>query len=167
MELPKTEAELQAYVEQQVSATKTALENEYNGKFAAQRKKHEEEIARIKADAGKSAEELAQERIKEQQAKDATELQELRLYKKNTILGEKLSKEGLPSWFINDNRLTSAEDGEVDKVIKVIKQEYEATLPKGNTHSTVVPTGGKQPQLTEKEAANKAFGQALKDALGR
>ena len=80
VELPKTEAELQAYVDAQVSERETALKAEYDGKFASQRKKHDEEIAKIKADAGKSAEEIAQQRIKEQQDADAKELEDLSDY---------------------------------------------------------------------------------------
>ena len=35
--------------------------------------------------------------------------------------------------------------------LKDIKKEYEASLPKGSTHSTVVQTGGTQAQVNEKE----------------
>lgn len=169
VELPKTEAELQAYVDAQVSERETALKAEYDGKFASQRKKHDEEIAKIKADAGKSAEEIAQQRIKEQQDADAKELADLRAYKKSAILGEKLAKENLPSYFKNDNRLLTADEGDIDKVIKDIKKEYEASLPRGATHSTVVTTGSglNQPQPSDKDNANKLFGQALREALGR
>ena len=167
VELPKTDAELQAYVEAQVQARESELKAEYDNKFASQRKKHDEEIAKVKADAGKSAEELAQQRVKEQQDADYKELQELRAYKKSAVLSEKLAKENLPNYFKNDNRLLTAEDGDIDKVIKDIKKEYEASLPKGATHSTVVNTSGNQPQVTDKDKANQLFGQALKEALGR
>lgn len=164
VELPKTEAELQAILDEQAGKLKA----DYDNKFAAQRKKHEEEIAKIRADSTKSAEELAQQKVKEQQEAEAKELQELRAFKKTSILAEKLAKENLPSYFKNDNRLLNAEDGDVDKVIKDIKKEYEASLPKGATYSTVVPTSGSnQPDATEKDAANAALGQALKELVGR
>ena len=60
VELPKTEAELQAYVDEQIQAKQTEWESKQNEMFATQRKKHQAEIDKIKADAGKSAEEIAQ-----------------------------------------------------------------------------------------------------------
>ena len=168
VELPKTDAELQAYVEEQVKARETELKAEYDNKFASQRKKHDEEIAKIKADAGKSAEELAQQRIKEQQEADAKEFARLKEFEKTTILGEKLAKENLPSFFKNDSRLLNAENGDVDKVIKDIKKEYEASLPRGNQTSTVVKTGGaQQPNATQADAANEAFAQVLGEIVGK
>lgn len=162
-ELPKTEAELQAMLDARANEVKS----EYDGKFAAQRKKHDEEIARIKADAGKNAEELAQQRLQEQQEADAQELKELRSFKKQVVLGEKLAKENLPSYFKNDSRLLSAEDGDIDKVIKDIKKEYEASLPKGNTHSTIVQANSGGPQMDSKDKANAEFGAALKQLLNK
>ena len=168
VELPKTEAELQGLIDEAVNKATTALKAEFDGKFATQRKKHDDEIAKIKADAGKSAEELAQERIKEQQEKDANELAELRSFKKTTILGEKLAKEGLPSYFKNDNRLLTAEEGDLDKVIKDIKKEYEATLPKGNTTSSVIQQGGSVSPThakTDTDVANEKMGAFLDNIL--
>lgn len=169
VELPKTEAELQALIDERVSARETELKADYDSKFAVQRKKHGDEIAKIKADMGKSAEELAQEKLREQQEANEKELNELRAFKKSSILTDKLAKENLPSYFKNDNRLLTAEDGDIDKVIKDIKKEYEASLPKGATHSTVVTIGNglNQPQPSDKDNANRLFGQALKEALGR
>lgn len=167
-ELPKTEAELQGLIDEAVNKATTALKAEYDGKFATQRTKHDQEIKKLKEDMGKSAEELAQERIKEQQEKDANELTELRAFKKNTILGEKLAKEGLPSYFKNDNRLLTAEDGDLDRVIKDVKKEYEATLPKGNTHSSVVQQGGSvspNSQKSEADIANEKMGEFLNNIL--
>ena len=166
-ELPKTEAELQALIDAKVEEARESISKEYDGKFAAQRTKHEEEIKKIKASVGKSAEEIAQERISEQQQKDADELAELRAYKKRSILGEKLAKQGLPNYFINDNRLLSADETTIDKVIKDVKKEYEDSLPKGTTHSSVVQTASGKPATSEKDQANAAFGQALKDLIGR
>ena len=168
VELPKTETELQGLIDEAVNNATTALKAEYDGKFATQRKKHDEEIAKIKADAGKSVEQLAEERIKEQQEKDANELQELRTFKKNTILGEKLAKEGLPSYFKNDNRLLTAEDGDLDRVIKEVKKEYEATLPKGNPHSNVIQQGGSvspTSNKTDTDIANEKMAEFLNEVL--
>ena len=53
----------------------------------------------------------------------ACELAELRQFKKNAVLSEKLKKEGLPDFFKNDTRLLNAEDGNIDKVIKDIKKD--------------------------------------------
>lgn len=168
VELPKTEAELQAYVDAQVKAKEESLTADFNNKFAGQRKKHEEEIAKIKSEAGKTAEEIAQQRLKEQQEADAQELNDLRAFRKSTILGDKLAKEGLPTYFKNDTRLLNANESDLDKVIKDVKKEYEATLPKGNTHSTVVGQGGAtQVATTDSDKAKVDFGQALKQLVGR
>ena len=167
VELPKTEAELQALIDAKVSETRTEVAKEYDGKFAAQRTKHDEEIKKLKDSVGKSAEELAQQRLKEQQEADQKELADLRAFRKTTILGEKLAKENLPSYFKNDNRLLTAEDGDIDKVIKDIKKEYEASLPKGSSHSTIITTSGQQPTTNDKDRANAEFGQALKELVGR
>lgn len=169
VELPKTEAELQALLDANTQATRETVAKEYDGKFAAQRTKHEQEIAKIKADAGKSAEELAEQRLKEQQEKDANELTELRAFKKNAIIGEKLAKEGLPSFFKNDSRLLTAEDGDLDKAIKEVKKEYEATLPRGNTNSNVIQQGGSVSPTTTKsteDIANEKMGEFLNNILG-
>lgn len=168
VELPKTDAELQALLDEHSNQIREEVKKEYDNKFAEQRKKHDSEIAKIKADAGKTAEQLANERIQEQQEKDATELQELRLFKKNTILGDKLAKEGLPSYFKNDNRLLTAEDGDLDKVIRDIKKEYEATLPKGNTHSNIIQQGGSvNPTMgkSETDIANEKMAEFLNSVI--
>jgi hypothetical protein len=166
VELPKTEAELQAYVDAQVQATRESMTKEFDNKFAQQRTKHDQEIKKLKEDAGKTAEELAQQQIREQQEKDAKELEELRAYKKGSIIREKLAKEGLPDFFKNDNRLLSAEEGDYDKVIKDIKKEYADSLPKGNQHSTIVQTNGQQQQgAGDGDKAKAEFGKALKDLV--
>lgn len=168
VELPKTDAELQALLDEHSNQVREEVKKEYDNKFAEQRKKHDSEIAKIKADAGKTAEQLANERIQEQQEKDANELQELRLFKKNTIIGDKLAKEGLPSIFKNDNRLLTAEDGDLDRVIKDIKKEYEAILPKGNNHSNVIQQGGSvNPTMgkSETDIANEKMADFLNNIL--
>jgi hypothetical protein len=167
VELPKTEAELQAYVDAQVQAQKTEWESKQNEMFASQRKKHQAEIDKIKADMGKSAEELAQERIKEQQEKDSQELADLRAYKKSNELGRRLEKEGLPSYFKNDSRLLNAEDGDIEKVIKTVKKEYEDSLPKGNQYSTIIKTQSGQVPEADKDKAKREFGESLKALVGK
>ena len=167
VELPKTEAELQAYVQEQISARETEWKATKDQEFAAQRKRHQAEIDKIKADAGKTAEELAQERLKEQQDQLNSEVEELRKFKKTTLLGQKLEKEGLPSFFKNDARLLSAEDGDLDKVVKDIKKEYEASLPKGNQHSTIINTQNGATPSGDRDKAKAEFGQALKELVGK
>ena len=168
VELPKTEAELQAYVDEKVNAATTALKTEYDGKFAAQRKKHDDEIVKIKADAGKSAEELAAQKVKEENEARDRELEDLRSYKKGKVLEERLVKENLPPNYKYDTRLLNASEDDFDKVVKEVKKEYEATLPKGNQTSTVVKTGGTtQPSATPADAANEAFAQVLGQIVGK
>lgn len=168
VELPKTEAELQAYVDEKINAATTALKTEYDGKFAAQRKKHDDEIAKVKADAGKSAEELAAQKVKEENEARDKELEDLRSYKKGKVLEERLAKENLPNHFKYDTRLLNASDDDFDKVIKDVKKEYEATLPKGNQASTVVKTGGaQQPSTTQADAANEAFAAVIGNIVGK
>ena len=57
----------------------------------------------------------------------------------------------------------------VDKVIKDVKKEYEATLPKGATHSTVVATPSGNPQggngNSDKQVAYDKMGNILKDVV--
>ena len=168
MELPKTDAELQGMIDKAVSEATTALKAEYDGKFANQRKKHDDEIAKIRADAGKSAEELAAQKVKEENEARDRELEDLRSYKKGKVLEERLAKENLPNHFKYDTRLLNASDDDFEKVIKDVKKEYEATLPKGNQTSTVVKTGGAtQPSQTPADAANEAFAQVIGQIVGK
>lgn len=165
-ELPKTEQELNDLIAQKVQEKADELTAKHNGEMATQRKKYDDELKKAKEQAGKTAEEIAQEKIKEQQERDAQELTELRQFKKNTVLGEKLKKEGLPDYFKNDTRLLNAEDGDLDKVVKDIKKEYDSYLPKGATHSTVVPNAQNQPPVDKKQDAYNKMGEALKELTG-
>lgn len=165
VELPKTEAELQAYVDEKINTATNTLKAEYDGKFATQRKKHDEEIAKIKADAGKSAEELAIQKVKEENEARDRELDELRSYKKGKVLEERLAKENMPSHFKYDSRLLNASEEDFEKVLKDVKKEYEATLPKGNQHSSVVPTNGKLPDNKESKGYGE-FAETLKKITG-
>ena len=167
VELPKDEAELQALLDAKEQETAEKWKAKHDGEMASMRKKHDEELKRAKEQANMTAEELAEQKYKEQQEAKDKELNELRAYKKQGIIGSKLEKEGLPSFFKNDSRLLNAEEGDYDKVIKEIKKEYEAALPKGATHSTVVPNaqGSGNKQQDDKQAAFNAFGEALKEVV--
>lgn len=170
VELPKTEQELNDLIAQKVQEKADAITAEltakHNSEMANQRKKYDDDIKKAKEQAGKTAEELAQERIKEQQEADQKELNELRAYKKSGEISKRLAKEGLPDFFKNDTRLLNAEDGDLDKVVKEIKKEYDSYQPKGATHSTVVPNAQNQPPTDKKQEAYNKMGEALKELTG-
>lgn len=161
-ELPKTEQELNDLIAAKVQEKADELTAQHNGQMATMRKKYEGDLAKAKEQANMTAEQIAAEKVKEQQ-----ELTELRQFKKNTVLGEKLKKEGLPDFFKNDTRLLNAEDGDIDKVIKEIKKEFDAFQPKGSTRSTVVPTQSQtvNKQQDDKSAAFEKMGDALKELI--
>ena len=168
VELPKTEAELQALLDARTQEVTDTLTAKHNSDMANMRQKHANELAKAKEQANKSAEEIAAEKLKEQQQADAQELAELRQFKKSSVLVEKLKKEGLPDFFKNDNRLLTAEDGNIDKVIKDIKKEYEAVQPKGATRSTIVTTQSQSAEKgggDSKQKAVEAMSEALKDLI--
>ena len=166
MELPKTEQELNELVEQKVNEATEKLVAKHNGEMATMRQKHDAELKKAKEQANLSAEELAQQKFKEQQEQTQQELTELRQFKKSSMLSERLEKEGLPSFFKNDTRLLNAEDGNIDKVIKDIKKEYEADRPKGANHSTVVRTAQGNQQKDAKSDGYSKFGDSLKEIVG-
>lgn len=164
-ELPKTDAELQAIVDDAVKKAKDSFQSEYNEKFYKARKDYEDKINDLKKQQELGKEEYAKQKIAEQQKADQLELEDLRKFKKTAILGERLAKEGLPSYFKNDSRLISATDETIDSVLKTVKSEYEATLPKGNQYSSVVQTNtGGVPPASDKDGLN-AMSKALEKAL--
>lgn len=166
MELPKTETELQEIIDSAVKKATEELTSKHNGEMASLRTKHNAELDKVKKEAGLSAEELARQRAEEMAQAQAQELADLRTFKKTTVLKDKLAKAGLPQYFVNDNRLINAEDGEIDKVIKTVKSEYEASQPSGTTHSTVVPMGGgAKPTQTPQSSAYDKMGQAINELL--
>ena len=168
LELPKTEAELQALLDATKKETTESLTAKHNGEMAALRKKYDADLQKAKDQAGLTAEQLAEQRIKEQQDKDAQELAELRQFKKVSVLSEKLKKEGLPDFFKNDSRLLNAEDEQIDRVIKDIKKDYEPYMQKGATHSTVVNSAtGQQPKGGEKEQLFRDVGSAVQNAINK
>ena len=167
-ELPKTEQELNDLIAAKVQEKADELTAQHNGQMANMRKKYEGDLAKAKEQANMTAEQLAAEKVKEQQEHDAQELAELRQFKKNSVLTEKLKKEGLPEFFKNDTRLLNAEDSNVDKVIKDIKKEFDAYQPKGATHSTVIPTQSQTIAKGENDGQGVAFekmGDALKNLI--
>ena len=166
-ELPKTEQELNDYVEAKVQEKAAELEAKHNGQMANLRKKYDDDLKKAKEQAGLTAEQLAQEKVKEQYEADQKELNELRAYKKTSEISQKLAKEGLPSYFKNDTRLLNADSSELDRVIKDVKKEYEATLPKGATHSTVVQSAQGAKSSNDKTELYQEVGEAIKNALGQ
>lgn len=166
-DLPKTEQELNDLIATKVQEKADELTAQHNGQMASMRKKYDDDLKKAKEQANMTAEQIAAEKVKEQQEHDAQELAELRQFKKNSVLTEKLKKEGLPEFFKNDTRLLNAEDGNLDKVIKDIKKEYEQYQPKGATHSTVVPTQNQAITKSEdgKSAAFEKMGDALKELI--
>lgn len=165
-ELPKTEQELNELIEAKVQEKATEMEAKHNGQMANLRKKYDDDLKKAKEQAGLTAEQLAQEKVKEQYEADQKELSELRAYKKSSEISQRLAKEGLPTYFKNDQRLLNAESGDLDKVIKEVKKEYEASLPRGATHSTVVQTASGQQPSNAKEQVYQEVGNAIKNAIG-
>ena len=152
-----TQAELDAKVEEAVKSATDELVKKHNKEMYDSR----QELKKLK-DASKDQETLKREHDEEIER----ELNDLRAFKRTSIIGDKLAKEGLPTYLKNDSRLINAEDGELDKVIKIVKKDYEDSIPRGNAHSNVIPTGGTAP-VDNKEDAKVQFGKALKDLVGR
>ena len=164
MELPKTEQELNDLIEGKVNEERERLTAKHNSDMANARKKYDDDIRKAKEQANLTAEELAQQKIKEQQEADQKELAELRSYKKSAEISSRL-----PSYFKNDTRLLNASDDELDKVVKVVKSEYEQAQPKGATHSTIIPTAsGVTPKAKDDNSAvYEQVGEAFKQLVGK
>ena len=145
-----TDEELKAKIEEEVSkrlADKEAeLKKKHDSEMAQLRIQAKEEkekaIKKAQEEANLSAEEKAAKKIEEERKAEREELEQLRLEKKVNDRANKLKEKGLPDFFKNDSRLLSAEDGEVDNVIKTIEEEYKKVLPKGATTDTNVRGGG-------------------------
>lgn len=159
-----TETELQTKIDDAVKLATDKLISKHNGEMATIRKSYEDKIKQ----ASMSAEEIAQQKAEELAQAQATELAELRTFKRSAIIKDKLTSAGLPAYFVNYARLLNAEEGDIDKVIKTVKGEYEATLPKGATHSTVVTNPSGNPQGgngNDKQVAYDKMGDILKDVV--
>lgn len=167
--LPKTEKELTELIEEKVNEATEKLTSEHNGIMANLRKKHDADLKKVKEQASLTAEELAKEKLKEQQEADRVALEELRSYKKTNELTKRLVKEGLPEFFVNDARLLGAEEGDLNKVIREVKKDYDANFPKGNQHSTVtqVNVGGATQKADDKQAMFDEVGQSIAQILGK
>ena len=168
VELPKTEEELKAYVENAISSKVEELSKKHNEEMANLRVSHKKEIEKINNQNNLTAEEKAKALAEEKEKALNDELNDLRSFKKKSTLEARLEKEGLPKYLSNDNRLLSAEEGELDKVLKVVKEDYNGSLPKGNQHSSVVQTanGVIQTQGKDtKEIAYEKVAETLKDLI--
>lgn len=148
-----TQSELDTRIQEAVDTATKDLISKHNGEMAKMRKENTD----LK-NASKTQEQLKQEQDEEINQ----ELNDLRAFKRQTIIGEKLAKEGLPSHFKYDTRLINAKEEDFDKVLKDIKKDYEQTQPKGSQHSTIVQTTERQAQLSDKDKANQEFANALK-----
>ena len=166
--LPTTEQELNDLIDARVKEATEGLVAQHNGQMATMRKKYDDDLKKAKEQANMTAEEIASQKIKEQQEADQKELSELRAYKRSSIISNKLAKEGLPDFLKNDNRLLNAEEGDLEKVIKDVKKDYEANLPKGATHSTVIANPRGNPNganVDNKQVAYNEMGAILKDIV--
>lgn len=165
--LPTTEEELKVLIDSAVKEATDTLTARHNEAMAGVRKKHAEELANIKKEAGLSAEELAKQKMAEEYEALNKEVADLRAYKKTNEISSRLAKEGLPEYLKNDSRLINADDSTFESVLKTVKKDYEATLPKGATRSTVVQTATGQKTTTDSKAeVYEKTGEALKEALG-
>ena len=170
VELPKTEEELTSLIKSEVEKATETLVSKHNGAMAKMRTDYDNKIKELKAEQELGKEEYAKQKLQEQQQADQQELAELRAYKKGKSIEERLGKEKMPSYFKNDNRLLNASEEDFDKVIKEIKKEYEATLPKGNQNSTIVKTGGVElakSSANTTDIANEKFAETLGQIIGR
>ena len=77
VELPKTEQELEALISNKVDEATKDLVSKHNGEMASMRTKHAEELKRAKEQANLTAEQIAEQKLQEQQEHDQQELQEL------------------------------------------------------------------------------------------
>lgn len=171
MELPKTEAELQGIIDNAVSVALEGAKKEYEGKLnsgmASLRKENDTKLAKAKSDYEASVDVEAEKKATEKINAFMEEYNSLKAFKKSSDLSQRLAKEGLPDYFKNDSRLLNASDENFDKVIKSVKSEYEATLPKGNIHSSVVKANVGGVSTSSGDEAKAAFGEALKELVGR
>lgn len=166
MELPKTEEELQLLINKKLEEQAEAHKAEVNAAAANARKDAEAKLEKFKQQQALTDEERAKALAKEKEDELNAELNDLRAFKKKSILETRLAKEGLPKYFANDNRLVSADDEHLDKILKDVKKEYEESLPVGSKVSTVVPTqsrGGANPQLTDKDIAYGKAAESIQD----
>lgn len=152
-----TQSELDAKIKEAVDTATESLISKHNGEMAKMRKENTD-----LRNASKTQEQLKEEQDQAVQ----NELNELRAFKKGKVIEEKLAKENMPSYFKNDARLLNASDDDFDKTLAKVKKEYEATLQKGNTHSSVVQTNTGGVQISDKDKANAEMGRVLQELVG-
>lgn len=157
-----TEAELQAKIDEAVSSATKDLTSKHNKAIAELRVENKE----LK-NANLSSDERAKQELEEQKLATEKELSELRAFKKSAIISERLAKENLPSHLKNDIRLINATDETFDKALKQVKSDYESSLPKGNSHSSVVQVASTVKETSSKETAYAKMGEALNSLLGK
>ena len=171
VELPKTDAELQAIIDSEVSKALESkvkeLESKHNGAIASLRKKYADDLETERAKLNGNVDDLANQKATELNASFMEEYNRLKSFEKSTVITQRLAKEGLPEYFKNDSRLLNSTDADFDKTLKEVRKEYEATLPKGNLHSSVVQQSGNTPQPTNKDIANEKMAEALAQIVGR
>lgn len=155
-----TEEELNNLIAQKVEEAVTKktdeLTSKHNSDMAQLRKtsqkEREEAIEKAKADAKLSAEELAKKENEEKLAEKETELEELRSFKKSSMIKENLLKSKLPEFLANDSRLLNAKtDDELKTAIEAVSKDYASSIPNGSNINTNVQGSGNDHQLTEKE----------------
>ena len=152
-----TQSELDAKIKEAVDTATESLISKHNGEMAKMRKENTD-----LRNASKTQEQLKEEQDQAVQ----NELNELRAFKKGKVIEEKLAKENMPSYFKNDARLLNASDDDFDKTLAKVKKEYEATLQKGNTHSSIVQTNTGGVQISDKDKANAEMGRVLQELVG-
>ena len=139
----KSREELETYLNE----VKEQMKAEYSKSIANERKRYEEKTKKLERDIelSKMTEE---ERVKQVEA-DArkqqedelntlkSELDNLRLEKRNSEIKSKLLEQKLPNRYMYDVRLTTSQD--IDKTIKEFKKEYElevSDIKKSNIKDT-------------------------------
>ena len=86
MELPKTEGELQTLIEEEIKKATEVLETKHNGAIASIRKEYDTKLAKYKEEQKLSDEERAKKLAEEKELALNNELNDLRSFKKATIL---------------------------------------------------------------------------------
>lgn len=153
-----TDAELQAKIDEAVDLATKDLISKHNADMVSMRKEN-----KALKEANLSKEELAKQEMEAQKV----ELENLRAFKKSSIISERLAKENLPSYLKNDSRLLNATDETFDKVLKQVKADYESSLPKGNSHSSVVQVASTVKDQSSKETAYAKMGEALNSLINK
>ena len=156
------EKEKQEAIEKALADKEAELKKKHDGEMANLRAKSKEEKDKAVKDAIENAKLTEEERVKkeleEQHKADQEELAQLRLEKKLNERGKKLVEAGVPDLLKNDSRLINAEDDKVDEVIKTIKDEWEKVSQKGGIVDTNVRGGNPNDNKQDKFAQFRGAG---------